>query len=242
MPATFEQTAVGCIAVSARGSCIFCQNTRPLSTEDVYPRWAARSLGVGRVAHDRATFDHLGQQVKSSTQIYGSLAVIKVKAPCVRCNSGWMSEIQNNASLVLRPMVADRETTRLVHDELATIASWATMTAITYDPWHRDDRYLPPSVAHTFFALRKPLPGMRVRLAVFDPGGGIYGPHGRHLFPFDGFGATLTIVTLNHLVLWVWLPHGSALLEPEFGDVDEYINVWPIRDEVVWPPAQPLRW
>lgn len=108
-----------------RGGCVFCGG-RPLSKEHVLPRWLRDHL------------DYLTETQVWATDSEGVLTSVDsipippgervVKAVCVRCNSGWMAQLEGDVRPALVPLIRGRRrTTRL---QAAMVARWAMKTAM----------------------------------------------------------------------------------------------------------------
>lgn len=104
---------------------------------------------------------------------------------CPRCNNGWMSRLETAVQPILRPLVLGKHA-RLTEDEITTLATWATKTALVYEPVHpaaegttasTDDR--------RWFAHQAPLPHSGVWLARYGTGVTIVRRNTLFLFDLD---------------------------------------------------------
>jgi hypothetical protein len=57
----------------------------------------------------------------------------RVGMPCERCNSGWMSTLENEVKAFAEPMVRSGETVLLSPERQTTMARWAIKTAMVYE-------------------------------------------------------------------------------------------------------------
>jgi hypothetical protein len=127
--------------------------------EDVLPDWLRRHKGVK--SHTKAMWqiEHLANGKRGKRQ--QSLYMKAYRCVCAQCNNGWMSEIQDQAKNVIRPMT-DALVTPISLADRGRLASWAAMTSITCEYAHkrRVDRQ-----RRTYFYDHRSLPNMRVFLS-----------------------------------------------------------------------------
>jgi hypothetical protein len=137
--------------------CIFC-NATDLTAEDIWPAWFKRWLQQ----HPKLpkTFTLTGGDgetmmiLKKNTQSVGGRRAIM----CLRCNSRRMGRIQEQASVVLKPMLnftfqgsGPDHPIVLTRTDQSTLAAWAMMTAMTSE-------FLPqpiPDVNETYFTQKE---------------------------------------------------------------------------------------
>jgi hypothetical protein len=179
---------------------VFCGG-RPVSAEDVYPKWVSRLLGIeGPVTYLRG-----GQVVRHSDKVS-----VVAKVVCNTCNNGWMSDLEVRmqrtfASAVLggRPEV-DTEAQRLA-------ATWAVKTAllrILARPTAQR-QYDPRASLRDLYERGEPHPDWRVWVARTDAEGkyiawdrdvGLHGGVGRRA---EGAFATVAVGYLVfHVFVW----------------------------------------
>jgi hypothetical protein len=127
------------------GRCIFCEQTG-LTKEHVFPDWMNGVYPKGsynKLEHLRA-FDpkrQADQLVGESSRIHqGGPANRKVRVVCTRCNTGWLSRLQNRAKPVLIPLIqGDGCLVKVAAQRI--IALWGAVIAITAE-------YTQPSLPH----------------------------------------------------------------------------------------------
>lgn len=110
--------------------CIYCGGAG-LTKEHLYADWLReyipRELDEHRTA-STITFPH-----KSETKVRhqtGDTHAKRLRRVCLKCNGGWMSDLQQVAKPHLVPMLEGRRTA-LSRNAQKIIAAWATMTAMT---------------------------------------------------------------------------------------------------------------
>ncbi len=107
--------------------CVFCGD-RADSKEDAVPHWLlqqhARLYGTGDVAHRWGALDD-PELVRRGT--WDGLAM-QVRSVCRGCNSGWMSNLENETIPILGPMLSGLAT-QLYELQQRTLAFWALKTA-----------------------------------------------------------------------------------------------------------------
>lgn len=125
--------------------CPFCQKVGNRTDEHVWAQWmhespAARALLRNthgeRIANTRRTMrrgpDGRFEVVEAAARFAKYLPHVKVSV-CHNCNSGWMSNLENQAKSLLGPVLfRERPTVRLSTDELTSLAAWATKTWMAY--------------------------------------------------------------------------------------------------------------
>src|SRR4051794_20007268 len=111
-------------------TCIFCGG-RPTTNEHVWSDWLRRFVGKPPASHHQQTLEHEGQAaVVREFQL--PPFDLKARVVCEPCNSGWMSQFDNEAKDILLPMlqVHGRELHRGGQEKLAT---WALMKAMVFE-------------------------------------------------------------------------------------------------------------
>jgi hypothetical protein len=74
--------------------CLFCGSTSRPSGEHVIPKWVGMDLGIKAVSEERI----------GSTRRLDALSIVLPQV-CVRCNTGWMSGLEQRVRPVLSPML-----------------------------------------------------------------------------------------------------------------------------------------
>lgn len=120
--------------------CMFCgKNDSPPSEEDVFAKWIARLFPD----HKRQRFRINGasgqdplRPIMPDTQ--GKLGLITM-GPCRRCNNEWMSVLEEEASIVMKPLIGGQSAALSMADRI-TITRWAVKTAMTFDFMEHTER------------------------------------------------------------------------------------------------------
>lgn len=119
--------------------CIFCRkNDSEPSKEDVFARWIAREWP----GHKKAKFNTVGGRFGDDGKPmehadiveYGSVGNMGLltHGPCKRCNNTWMSDLENAAKPIMKPMMHGVDST-LTTDQQLILTKWAVKTAIMYE-------------------------------------------------------------------------------------------------------------
>jgi hypothetical protein len=123
-------------ATTKRG-CIFCDEPTKLTKEHLWSKWI-RQL----VRHDASKHEQTNQVFnisavdRTAKTIAGDVRNRGIKAVCGKCNSGWMSSIEERAKPALRPLTKGAPAF-LNRDSQSDVATWIamkTMVAEYFDP------------------------------------------------------------------------------------------------------------
>jgi hypothetical protein len=233
-------------------ACIFCEDaSAQLTVEDVLPRWLLRMWRSEPPARGDVT--HVSLDVATGIEKAQTRRRLKLEAPvvCMRCNTQWMSNIQNRASASLKAMIRGR-VTPLDAAARRWLAAWTFMTACTWE-FTMPSRYIPASKRHELFAFRdQPPPGFVAWVGAYMPRPGqtprlgsnatfpLYGhSHTGEPLPADAQGYAGTI----HLGTFIAQFVGHTIDGTDFGldrgaEADLYFaDIWPEArcDPVIWP-------
>jgi hypothetical protein len=165
--------------------CVFCNQRRPRSREDVIPNWLARELDPeGQITTDFITAVP-GEPVSQRSQQFGSLATIKLRRACAGCNNTWMSHLQNLTRPLLEPLIRGFRTD-LSPAAQRQIAAWCQLKALSLDTYYLDThqgvQHLPSHVFHEFALQDQPLEHSTVTLGRhLPPEKGVVLPWGRYM-------------------------------------------------------------
>ncbi|MCA1577771.1 MAG: hypothetical protein LC794_10485 [Acidobacteria bacterium] len=106
-------------------TCLFCgRDDSPPSHEHVIPKWIPREFpgGVWDITN------RLTQHVRAGRKYID----LTIRAPCERCNNGWLSRLEQIAKPILLPLIHGTATDlRLLEQRI--IAVWLFKTAVMYD-------------------------------------------------------------------------------------------------------------
>ena len=220
-------------------SCAFCGGG-PVTKEDASPKWIQRHLG------QRSTISVVGSPGNPPERVFPSLSfTATVKKVCSSCNSGWMADLENEASVLLKRMLDEKLSIALSGDSLELLARWAMKTALTL-ALTQPMNPIPDTVYKEFFATRTPPTGTVIFLArraiERNPSGG-------HLIETElldpnsnGRLGHLWIETffLQNLVFQVVGYTLNVKAGPNVHFPQKFApfiqGIWPARETVYWPP------
>ena len=123
--------------------CIFCGIRYANSKEDYWPKWLQPHLPV------RSPFTAFRTRAGKATswtvnaKIKGDPTRQKIEVVCRECNSGWMSQIQNEAARLLKPYTQTKFMS-VSDQEQQNLATWATVFTMVIE------YYDPPTIVATF--------------------------------------------------------------------------------------------
>jgi hypothetical protein len=119
--------------------CAFCGLSGGMTKEHVWPQWLrqlAGELEPVRFAHtagfERSAADAFREMPTVTVQQPGSVLNLVARAVCARCNSGWMSRLEERARPLLLGLAEAACTGALyvlTPDQAAAVAAWAVKTA-----------------------------------------------------------------------------------------------------------------
>jgi hypothetical protein len=109
--------------------CIFCGGA-PLSREHVVPEWFRKLVGISEVRPGSVTHHTPGD----ATEIdFEAIPVSRTaRVVCERCNNGWMSQLEQQARIILTPLLQG-QSGQLSEKDLDLLARWAFKTACVID-------------------------------------------------------------------------------------------------------------
>ena len=233
--------------VGRRGECVFC-GTSPTTKEDIFPKWIHRYLGQKpTISIRRDATTGTGQHI-FRTLSYTATA----KRVCSRCNNGWMSDLEDDASDVLKRMFDERITIHLAGgDGQQQVARWAMKTALMLQFTHQQ-QCIPLPVYKEFFRTGLPPKKLVIYVAHHSmqdmPNGahslnwdvGISTADGSVDLQGEMYGITFFI---NNLVVQAVGYLLKTAFDPNI-DFDQtfqpYVQLlWPLGRGVIWPPGPP---
>lgn len=226
--------------------CAFCEGAGKLDKEHVFPRWIGRLFGLHkfRIQHTRTFLDEQG---RSGGKAWPAAPFqIKVTAVCGECDSGWMSDLEDEAAPTLKPLIRGERQT-LSEAEQATVALWATKTAMMAAFTHRERWHYFPDQFRWVYEQRSPPPHHQIWLAGRTQGVGewpfLYRSAGLTIAPESlmdrvGTNGHRTTIGIGHLVMHIFghpIHDGPVLdMGAETGRV--LTPIWPVEGETEWPP------
>ncbi len=215
--------------------CLFCDNTAD-TVEHLWPDW------LNDVLPNYADTTYTHRTVNGVRQ-WGSkrAANLTVKVVCESCNTGWMSDLEGEAKLLLTEPIRARKIA-LDKPQQRTIAKWAVKTAIIGEQMAPADAVIPRDVCRSLRESETLPQGLHVFTAATDatwPGDTIY--HDHQLGPegaaadaaSNGYVATFAI---RHLALQViWTKYEQAVVEHRGPLITAVRRIWPFERSFTWP-------
>lgn len=117
-----------------RANCVFCNNPG-VTKQHMWPDWLKKIIPREGNKHSQNTIltkliSHKTVFVQPDIKFKrGPIGARKIRNVCGKCNSGWMSRLEESARLALTSIVLCEEKI-LTEKELLSIASWSAMTSI----------------------------------------------------------------------------------------------------------------
>ncbi len=232
-------------------ACIFC-GQRPLTDEHVWPQWLSGVISLGKMVDvSRASG---AEGVANTRQSWTAPPfTTTVKRVCERCNTGWMSRLEDSAKPLLTPMISGQSAV-LSPDDQRVVAIWAFKTILMFQWTHADrEVYVPQEHYQSLYSNGKVPDDVTVSLGKnrlpyevvafyahksrtsepSDPSDPI-GPQ------TDYYGASLVIGRLMVDTLsFVGMPN---VPRPELLPASRGIlrTIWPAERTIRWPPPQTM--
>ena len=121
--------------------CVFCGQPKKMTSEHVWGEWTKRYVARTANKHNHANVfvPRPGQPEPPNVRIRaGDHLDAQVRIVCSDCNSGWLSQIQNDAKAALIPLFQGKP---VVLDQAAqlAVATWITMATMTGEYLSQDD-------------------------------------------------------------------------------------------------------
>jgi hypothetical protein len=229
-----------------REPCAFCPETAGITGEHLWSAWAGKMFGERRYTITRKESD--GRVLTWSLQELSA----KTRVVCGDCNSGWMSDLENQIKPIIGEMICNCTQTTLNSKDIATVAVWAYTKAIVAEHSHHN------TVPFWTFAERQRFrqtlaipPGLQIWLASLPVARGLFKSYlvQTPLNTPQRFELNVFTYGLGHFVIQVvntrWAkkafrrhrPCPTLTQAPEWDDCS--IPVWPSKGEsVLWPPRR----
>jgi hypothetical protein len=223
-----------------------------MSQEHVFPAWQADLFpDLQEVDYIRAFQSSTGEG--SSQSWPGKPFGVTVGDFCEKCNTGWMSDLEDEAKPVLAPLIQD-EPGPLTILEQELITRWTTKTVLAVGPTNAGGRQVASDEVYRWFgAKRMPLPSSIAWVGRYDGTGQFpisFHQHGIVFAPEDGpapnredgdpTNAFHAVYAIGHLALFLFsheLPDGPMATG---GSDATRTLIWPTQAAVHWPPPKSL--
>lgn len=123
-----------------------------MSREHIWPMWFGRQFN--------SSFFNV--KFNDRTWRAPSAAPLVVRRVCKACNEGWMGDIEQAASAILRPLVSASAGTTLSIPEQRALATFAVLKAMLLTLLQPDGTMIPESEYERFYRQRRPSGGITV--------------------------------------------------------------------------------
>lgn len=145
--------------------CIFCGG-HPTTEEHIVADWVLRAFARAKKPNFglAGTFVAPGQMRLEAAEPISTAQVV-----CKACNNGWMSQIDNAASQVLKPLVQGNDTADLGTSAQSAVASWIFKSALTFDALQSGDAGPLAGLRRAFAASRSAPAGSTIYLGPATP-------------------------------------------------------------------------
>lgn len=243
---------LGRFCVLLMSQCLFCPTTK-LTKEHVWPDWLVENYKQ-KVPPRRGLYRGTItiQQKVTRSFIQGTITERR-SLVCDRCNSNWMSAIENFAKDRLWPLIefGNSKQIKLSVEAQCAIAVWVQLRSFVFDAL-----YEPPAEPHYSFDERlafandphqfAPLPNTYIWLCPFV--GKQWSVDRRVLngYPIKGdIDARIHIASglANRLAFQLFTAKGTTVCTPNFdmlgklGWTDTTVQIWPCVGDAQWPPS-----
>jgi hypothetical protein len=235
--------------------CVYCGEIRPLTNEDVIPRWVRkRVFQTGSVTRRKGGAD--GRPVRTDQTL-----TLKVRNVCQSCNGGWMRILGERVMADAAEAMAGLHIA-LTPERSRALAAWATDRALMFELALAHERHAvhaPPASLRWLSDHRddpEPPPGAQISLAILHDAVSLPAWHSvGSFYPLEleqtegNSDGSLAAFSIGHVVFLVFLQHfresdhltpdGRALCRFEFPSRygGYLVPLWPDPDPLtVWPP------
>lgn len=225
--------------------CAFCPSTSASTGEHLWSDWINCVLPKSTYA-----FRKVDGRTKKESTWGGKELNLKARVVCERCNSGWMSDLDNEeAKPALSPLIRDTTPRIIPIRTLISVGIFLFKTAVVADHVGTGDApYFTAEERYRFRETLCPPPQLSMWIgALEDSSRGAF--RTLHVLPTatteNDFGLYVFTYVVGHLVLQLvgakWATQKRrAILPPKQQDGDsEYMTwFWPIAGSISWPPPK----
>lgn len=229
------------------GCCIFCRGFR-LSKEHIFSDWL-RSIFPRTTSQTHSVGVRTGD-FWSVSQYQGHSGTRKIRAVCVRCNGGWISQLDSAAKLEATPLILGR-TTEVTPLAQRALAAWIAKISMVADSRNKSNTKV--TQAHRNWLMEHGEPPGEWEIWASTYVGqewrdlGLFQRNGILDFrqiaggseAFKGYAET-TFIGMGNLA---FLVVGNDLPAVEFnvGRFRQYARrIWPVGQSFMWPLKQTL--
>jgi len=189
---------------------------------DVIPRWIGRTLReddgddpddlTGLLHKETASRPHAGAPTARQHTRIGLAAGPRVPVVCMKCNSGWMSDLERAVQPIITPLFLGQVPpggARLRPEDLRVVSSWATKTALVHDFSNGTPTVTTDETRERFFEIREPPSGGEVWIASYHAPPGFMWKLDECVLAqgelADKDDLALVTISIRHLILQVWI-------------------------------------
>jgi len=223
--------------------CVFCNQTdSPPSREHVFAQWISREW-PGKGVWD------IENSVTGAKFKANRIELVSRK-PCVRCNTGWMRQLESGVKPILVPLMNGQRAT-LSREQQLLVARWFIKTAIMHEMLGPEPYYFQPyerKALETSLEVPKPTlfflgqyRGERPMTSVAIHIPLVAGESTDRATPISGYSVTFTIkqlaLQLFSLRVPPTFPFDTVSLHLPANLSDMAVQFWPVVDDpLTWPP------
>ena len=228
---------------SKQGKCIFC-NGSGLTKQHVWPDWFKNVLPRDGNEHTQFLTRFFNDYPNNTVIIQpdlikrqGHTGTRKIRNVCVKCNTGWMSNLEEKAKPILISLIFGEQFT-LDFDSQLIIASWAVMTSIMGEFTDIKTAAIPHAHRKIFMETNRPPVGWKIWVGRYrgEQWKQRYRHHGFALLPRNQVGKVKpemntqsSTFVMGELLIYAT---SSTILDINIeGDISrKLIPIWPLKE------------
>jgi hypothetical protein len=233
-----------------RGTCVFCQEDIAASDppEHIFPKWLRNFRPKGMTLVHEPGVEVRGRCIKRIGE-----HTFRSKGPeattdkvCKECNQEWMSDLENQASQLLTPLIEGEKVQLTLNDQIF-ISEWITKTLLMCQFLNPNDKVIPNSDYQDLYDDRSASKFCEIFLASYKGSRfGFIRPVQDHLIKPDTPPVPTVlempdgyrfILIIGCLVFEVVGSCNEELLGPKFPQMipDALMQIWPSTADKGWP-------
>ena len=222
--------------------CRFCGGEGS-SKEHSFAQWIGRAMTPPLDPNMSVVFHHRSENPEAGIDLHerqAKGAAFVTRAFCVACNTGWMSQLEDQVQRILEPMIHGQRRNLSVDDQ-RVLAMWAIKTVLAFQTMEEPvTTFATPKDYRELYERQAPLERAQVWIAA-DPRDEScwYRAHNARLPgtsepEVDGFGATLLV---GRVVFYILVGRERSFDLRLRGDAARAMrNIWPGRGHgMCWP-------
>lgn len=224
--------------------CVFCDQVGNLSHEHLFADWMRRAYCFNE--NELTSFQQVDLGAVETRRRQGRATGMTARRVCVRCNTGWMHDIEDNAKPLLRKLI-DRDRFHIRLENLKLLSTWLAIKATVAHAQEDDSlQFVPQTDREIIFRRQEPPPHWQLFL------GGSTAIAGRgQIARFYQTSTTVTaegetptsdcslLMSIGGLSAFVLISSRGLLTELQQPLVR---RIWPPGDvqRIIWPRAIPM--